>query len=259
VWNERRKRRPDELVLAQSSGQVRDIARKTRARRTALQMSTQMPPVELRELTVGGECRQETGTLTAVEAEQTHAWCDVTGPRKLGSETGRSAATLRPMRLLHNPGRALLILAALAATALLAGGCMGDDDTEAFEREVVSARDTTDSSFAYIKRPESTEDLVRRLRTSGQRIERVSGTLADADAPADLADEHTRLVTALDAMSEEMNAAANSIELVNSEDATAGFPVETLVFDTWDSVQNVLTELREEGVDVQPLRPGGGP
>ena len=163
------------------------------------------------------------------------------------------------MRPLHNPGRTLAILAALAATALLAGGCMGDDDTEAFEREVVSARDTTDSSFAYIKRPESTEDLVRRLRTSGQRIERVSGTLADADAPADLADEHTRLVTALDAMSEEMNAAANSIELVNSEDATAGFPVETLVFDTWDSVQNVLTELRNEGVDVQPLRPGGGP
>src|ERR687897_3721286 len=107
------------------------------------------------------------------------------------------------MRLLHAPGRALGILA-LAAAALLAGGCMGGDDSgEAFEREVVSARDTTDSSFAYIKRPESTEDLVRRLRTSGQRIERVSGTLADADAPADLADEHTRLVTAPDAMTEE--------------------------------------------------------
>ena len=162
------------------------------------------------------------------------------------------------MRLLHSPRRALGIFA-LAATALLAGGCMGDDNGEAFEREVVSARDTADSSFAYIKRPESTQDLIRRLRTSGERIERVSGTLAETDAPGDLADEHTRLVTALSAMSEEMNAAANSIELVQNDDATAGFPVETLIFDTWDSVQNALTEMRNEGVDVQPLRPGGGP
>ena len=45
---------------------------------------------------------------------------------------------------------------------------------------------------------------------------------------------------------------------MNSEDATAGFPVETLVFDTWDSVQNVLTGLREEG-DVRPAGSGGGP
>ena len=135
----------------------------------------------------------------------------------------------------------------------------GDDSGEAFEREVVSARDTTDSSFAYIKRPESTQDLIRRLRTGGERIERASGSLAETDAPADLADEHTQLVAALNAMSEEMNAAANSIELVQNDDATAAFPVETLIFDTWDSVQDVLTELRDEGVDVEPLRPGGGP
>ena len=60
----------------------------------------------------------------------------------------------------------------LAAVAVLAAGCSGDDDKAAFEQEVVSARDTADSSFAYIKRPESTEDLVRRLRTSGDRLQR---------------------------------------------------------------------------------------
>jgi hypothetical protein len=154
--------------------------------------------------------------------------------------------------------RPLGILLALAAAALLAG-CAGDDNKEQFEREVVSARDTTDSSFAYIKRPESTEDLIRRLRTSGERIQRASGSLAETDAPGDLADERTRLVVAMRAMSKEMTGAANSIELVHGSESTSGLPVETLVFDTWDGVQNVLTELREAGIDVQPLRPGGGP
>ena len=124
----------------------------------------------------------------------------------------------------------------------------------------MSARDTADSSFAYIKRPESTEDLVRRLRTSGDRLQRVSGTVAQADTPEDLVDERRQLALALSEMSKEMNAAANSIELVQESDGTgAGAPVERLIFDTWDSVQSVLTELRDQGIDVQPLRPGGGP
>jgi hypothetical protein len=156
--------------------------------------------------------------------------------------------------------RILAGVTALLAAAVLAAGCSaGGADEEAFEREVIAARDTADSSFAYIKRPESTEDLVRRLRTSGDRIQRVSNDLADTDAPGELADERTRLVTALRQMSTEMRGAANSIELVTSNDATATLPVETLVFETWDSVQNVLTELRNEGIEVEPLRPGGGP
>ena len=161
------------------------------------------------------------------------------------------------MRLLTTRALAVGILVAVVA---LAAGCSGDGDKAAFEREVVSARDTADSSFAYIKRPESTDDLVRRLRTSGDRLQRVSGSVADADAPDDLVDERRQLAHALSEMSKEMNAAANSIEFVQESDGTgAGAPVERLIFDTWDSVQGVLTDLREQGIDVEPLRPGGGP
>ena len=72
------------------------------------------------------------------------------------------------MRPLTTRARAAGILVAVVA---LAAGCSGgDDDKAAFEQEVVSARNTADSSFAYIKRPESTNDLVRRLRTSGERL-----------------------------------------------------------------------------------------
>ena len=158
------------------------------------------------------------------------------------------------MRLLTTRARAAGIL---AAVAVLAAGCGGDDDKGAFQKEVVSARDTADSSFAYIKRPESTEDLIRRLRTSGDRLQRVSGSVAEVETPDDLVDEQERLAQALREMSKEMDAAANSIEFVQEGDSSA--PVETLIFDTWDAVQAALTELRNQGIDVQPLRPGGGP
>ena len=158
------------------------------------------------------------------------------------------------MRLLTARARAAGIL---VAVAVLAAGCGGDDDKAAFEKEVVSARDTADSSFAYIKRPESTDDLVRRLRTSGDRLQRVSGSVAEVETPDDLVDEQERLAQALREMSKEMDAAANSIEYVQEGDSSA--PVETLIFDTWDAVQAALTELRNQGIDVQPLRPGGGP
>jgi hypothetical protein len=158
------------------------------------------------------------------------------------------------MRLLTTRARAAGIL---AAVALLAAGCGGDDDDKgAFQKEVVSARDTADSSFAYIKRPESTEDLIRRLRTSGDRLQRVSGSVAEVETPDDLVDEQERLAQALREMSKEMDAAANSIEFVQEGDSSA--PVETLIFDTWDAVQAALTDLRNQGIDVQPLRPGGG-
>ena len=150
------------------------------------------------------------------------------------------------------------LAAGILVVAALAGGCSFGEGGEDFEQEVVSARDTADSSFAYIKRPESTEDLVRRLRTSRDRLNRVSGSLAGTDAPEELSDEQQRLVTALRAMSKEMDGFANSIELVIQGQNPSEAPVETLVFDSWDQVQNVLTDLRGAGVDVPPLRPGGG-
>jgi hypothetical protein len=159
------------------------------------------------------------------------------------------------MRLIVTSRRAS---ATLVLVALLGAGCGGDGgDMDAFEEEVVAARDTVDSSFAYIKRPESTEDLIRRLRTSRDRVRRASAAVAEVNAPDELEDEGRRLVNGLRQMSQEMEAVANSIQIVEDADPTT--PVQSVVFDTWDTVQNALTDLRDEGVDVQPLRPGGGP
>ena len=154
----------------------------------------------------------------------------------------------------------LRIVAIACGIVAFAAGCGGGDDTKAaFEAKVVDARNAADSSFAYIKRPKSTEDLVKRLRTSGDKIATASGSVAAAEAPEDLADEQARLARALTEMSKEMEGAAKSIQLVIDGQSHVAGPVETLVFDTWDSVQAVLNDLRAAGIDVALLRPGGGP
>ena len=146
----------------------------------------------------------------------------------------------------------VLVLAALAA------GCSGDDSTDSFEQDVVAARDTADSALANIRRPESSQDLIVRLRTGGDDLATASGTVAASEAPDDLADERRRLAGALSSMSKEMDAAANTIELVQTSPAGEQGQVQSLIFDTWDTVNAALAALREEGIDVEPLRRGGG-
>ncbi len=160
------------------------------------------------------------------------------------------------MRPASTPFRIFLIVLALAA---LGAGCSGGDDTkETFEHEVVAARDTADSALANLKQPESTNDLIVRLRTGRDELATASGSIAIADAPADLAEERRRFAGALSDMSQEMDAAANSIELVQGGPAGEQGHVQSLIFDTWDTVQAALAALRDEGIDVQPLRRHGG-
>ena len=155
------------------------------------------------------------------------------------------------------PSRSISLFAAAAlAVAALAGCAGGDDSADAFEREVVEARNTTDQSFARLRRPASMDDLVERLRTGSERVASASEAVASSDAPDELADEQLRLATALTRLSDEFDAAANSIELVLETNPAQ--PVQSLIFDNWDAVQKALTALREQGVDVPPLRRNGG-
>lgn len=163
------------------------------------------------------------------------------------------------MRLVSTRLRVGAIALALAFVVLGAGCGGGDERKDAFEEEVVAARNTADGALAYIKRPSSMDDLIVRLRRNGDRLAAASTTISGTEAPDDLTEERGRLAVALTAMSREMDAAANSIELVQSgETGGAGSQVETLVFETWDSVQAALDDLRADGIDVLPLRRGGG-
>jgi hypothetical protein len=153
--------------------------------------------------------------------------------------------------------RWLSLLAALALAATALAGCAGGEDSaDTFERDVIDARNTTDTAFARLRRPSSTQDLVQRLRTGSERIGAASELVAESDAPEELSEEQLRLATALTRLSDEFDAAANSIELVL--DSGQEQPVQSLIFDNWDRVQAALNTLREQGVDVPPLRRNGG-
>ena len=153
----------------------------------------------------------------------------------------------------------LLGLVLALAFVVLGAGCGGNETEDAFEEEVVAARNTADGALAYIKRPSSMDDLIVRLRRNGDRLAAASTTIAATDAPEDLTEERARLAVALTAMSKEMDGAANSIELVQrGSTGGASSQVETLIFETWDTVQAALDDLRDEGIDVRPLRRGGG-
>jgi hypothetical protein len=151
------------------------------------------------------------------------------------------------------------VFAIILALAALAAGCSGDDSRESFEQEVVAARDTADSALANIREPESTQDLILRLRAGRDEVANASGTVAVADAPDELFEERRRFAGALSDMAQELDAAANTIELVQGGPAGEQGQVETLIFDTWDKVQNALAALRGEGIDVEPLRRHGRP
>ncbi|HWH05803.1 MAG TPA: hypothetical protein VNT23_05135 [Gaiellaceae bacterium] len=159
---------------------------------------------------------------------------------------------MRTFRLL------LLVLAALAALAVgaLAAGCGGDADSteEAFEQEVVAARDRTDSALAQITTPTSEDDLLVRIRLARDEVASASGELAVVEAPEDLRDEQRALAGALSALSTELDGTANTLETLGP--GVAG--VRTLDFETWDRVQRALETLREAGVEVEPLRRHGG-
>lgn len=166
---------------------------------------------------------------------------------------------MRPVRSIPTRLRAFRILVALLVLALLAAGCSGDDSKDTFEREVVAARDTADSAFANIRQPASTQDLILRLRTGRDEIADASGTVAVAEAPDGLSEEKRRFAGALSDLAQEFDAAANTVELVQGGPAGEQGQVETLVFDNWEKVQNALAALREEGIEVEPLRRHSGP
>jgi hypothetical protein len=162
---------------------------------------------------------------------------------------------MRAVRSLCTRLRAFPIL--LVVLAALAAGCSGDESKDSFEQEVVAARDTADSALANIRQPKSTDDLILRLRAGRDELANASGAIAVADAPEDLTEERRRFANALSDMSKEMDAAANSIELVQGEPG-AESEVRSIIFDTWDTVQAALMALQDEGIDVQPLGRHGG-
>ena len=82
-------------------------------------------------------------------------------------------------------------------------------------------------------------------------IDKSAGELDDTTAPADLESQNVRLVAQLESLSTDVQGIADQLRVPGYDDILQG--AEGLDFPSWDKVNTVLAELRELGIDVEPL------
>lgn len=142
-------------------------------------------------------------------------------------------------------------MAAGVAAVALAGCALGGASTEDFEADVREARDRVDSALASVTRAESLEDLFDRMDDAARAVDAAAEDLDDARAPDELEDEADELVDAFHQLSVDLEATADTIRQPEFADVLPG--TRGLSFESWTKANRVLGELREQGIDVQPL------
>jgi hypothetical protein len=127
-------------------------------------------------------------------------------------------------------------------------GC-GGSSKEDFQTDVVAARNRTDAALTQIVRAKSLDDLLERMRIAATEIRGAATDVQDADAPDGLADETEGLEAALRTLSDELVATVGTFE----ENQEAISLAAGLSFEAWNTVQDRLADLREQGIAVDPL------
>lgn len=139
------------------------------------------------------------------------------------------------------------LVGSLLAVAVLAG--CGGGSKESFERDIVAARDRTDAALAQVTRAKSIDDLLKRLRIAATEVRAAATDVREADAPDDLAEEEQGLEVALRTLSDEIVGIVETF----SENQEAIANAQGFNFAAWDTVQQRLADMRQEGIDVKPL------
>lgn len=138
---------------------------------------------------------------------------------------------------------------ALGATLVLLAGCGGEPSTEAFEADMVEARNRVDDALEQVTHATSVPDLLARLKIAAAEVRSASTDVAEADAPDELKDEEKALATTLRQFSEEITATVATLEELEG----AAAETQGLDFDGWTETQKRLEQLRKAGIQVPKL------
>jgi hypothetical protein len=136
----------------------------------------------------------------------------------------------------------------LVLGATLLAGC-GGGSREDFQSDMVAARNRSDAALTQIVRAKSLDDLLKRMRIAATEIRAASTDVKEADTPDGLADEADGLQEALHQLSDDIVGTVDTF----SENQEAISLAAGLSFDSWDTVQARLADLRKAGIDVPPL------
>jgi FlaG/FlaF family flagellin (archaellin) len=151
-----------------------------------------------------------------------------------------------------------LVIAVVVAVAVGVGVvsfALGGDGTPSSRADyaavVVKNRDRVDFVLGRLSTAQSLEELLTRMDEAAKTIDAAAGDLDDVTPPETLEDEHGRLVSQLETLSVDIQGTANQAREPGFQDILLG--ADGLSFDSWDAINTILEELREQGIDVQPL------
>lgn len=148
----------------------------------------------------------------------------------------------------------LIVVVAAAAIAIVGIALAGGDSTAVskseYEAKVVNARDRVDFALERVSKAQSLDEFLERMDEAAALTKDVAGDLDGLGAPERYEQEHERLVKHVRQLSADVQGTADQVR-------TPGIDIlqgaKGLNFDSWDKINTVLGELRQKGIDVQPL------
>jgi predicted small lipoprotein YifL len=141
----------------------------------------------------------------------------------------------------------------VALALALAGGCGESSPLSLpeYEASVVSTRDRVDAALASITQAESRDDLLDRMEEAAVSIDRAAEDLDETGPAPGFDGETERLVDALRQLSTDLAGTAEQSRQPGFEDLLLG--TRGLSFESWTKANRALQDLREMGVEVEPL------
>ena len=148
--------------------------------------------------------------------------------------------------------RAILTLMLLASLVATVAGCGGDDSQAEFNDSVVETRDAVDGALAHITdNPSGKEELLQRMDQAATQIDAAAESLDRKEAPEEMTDEQQKLVTAYRQLAVDLSGTADQIRQPDFGDILQG--AQGLSFESWEHANAALAQLKEQGVEVEPL------
>ena len=146
-----------------------------------------------------------------------------------------------------------IVAAGVAATVGIAfrGGGNGTTSKAAYRATVHNARDRVDYALERITKSQSIDQLVQRINEASVSVNGAASELDHAKVARGFADDNARLVSTLQAFSQELASTASTFS-----DPTVGGALAnatSLSFPEWDKVNAILTEMQHRGVTVPLL------
>jgi xanthine/uracil/vitamin C permease (AzgA family) len=148
-------------------------------------------------------------------------------------------------------GVAVAAAAAVAVVGIALGGPGGSASTTDYQESVIDARNQVELALAGISEATSVEELLAQLDEAAVAVQDAAVDLAGAGVADGFEDENDKLVGAMTALSSELSGTAETLR--DPAFAEALPRLSSLSFKQWEAVNRILTALKKQGIDVEPL------